>query len=75
MSISGIGAGPVTPVTNQTVAPVVTKVPQTSPVQLAAAESNGSQRPQNAGNSGNAAPNGSQPLNARGRGQIVNLLV
>jgi hypothetical protein len=75
MSISGIGTGPVTPVTNQTVAPVVTKVPQTSPVQLAASESKGSQRPQNAGNAGNTAPSGSQPLNARGRGQIVNLLV
>ena len=52
MSISGIGAGPVT-----------------------AAENNASQRPQGVANQTPPANNSNQPLNARGRGQIVNLLV
>lgn len=75
MSISGIGAGPVTPVSNQTAAPVVTKVPATSPVQVAASENNASQRQQGVANQTPPANNSNQPLNARGRGQIVNLLV
>jgi hypothetical protein len=74
MSISGIGAGPVSPVSNQTAAPVVTKVPATAAVQVAAAENNASQRPQGASQTP-PANSSNQPLNARGRGQIVNLLV
>lgn len=75
MSIAGIGAGPVTPVTNQTSAAPVTKVPVTPPVQVAAASGNGQQSPQNAGPAQSSPPGSNQPLNTRGRGQIVNLLV
>jgi len=75
MSISGIGSGPVEPVTNQVVTQPVTKVTPTTPVQVAATSGNSSQQPQSAAPSQSTPQTGGQPLNARGRGQIVNLLV